>query len=78
MTWVFKLLLGATIGGRAVRLILSRHDELRRLKNIALLVNLMCVGYPAFQVLFNHTSRTMYFVQYELPVLLMLHVPVLA
>ncbi|KAG1686288.1 hypothetical protein DVH05_006730 [Phytophthora capsici] len=70
MAWVFKLLLGATMGGRAVRLILSRRDELGQLKNISLLVNLMCVGYPAFQVLFNHASQT----NYELPVLLLLPV----
>ncbi|KAG1704701.1 hypothetical protein DVH05_005630 [Phytophthora capsici] len=70
MAWVFKLLLGAVMGGRAVRRILSRRDELGQLRNISLLVNLMCVGYPAFQVLFNHASQT----NYELPVLLLLPV----
>ncbi|KAG1686216.1 hypothetical protein DVH05_007098 [Phytophthora capsici] len=70
MAWVFVLLLGVVMGGQAVRRVLSRHDQLRRMKNAALLVNLMSVGYPAFQLLFNRASRTIY----ELPVLLLLPV----
>ncbi|KAG1705632.1 hypothetical protein DVH05_003333 [Phytophthora capsici] len=70
MAWVFILLLCAVMGREAVRRILSRHEQLRRLNNVSLLINLMCVGYPAFQVLFNHVSRT----SLELPVLLLLPV----
>ncbi|KAG1690049.1 hypothetical protein DVH05_001767 [Phytophthora capsici] len=70
MAWVFVLILGVVMGGQAVRRVLSRHDQLRRMKNASLLVNLMSVGYPAFQLLFNRASRTIY----ELPVLLLLPV----
>eukprot|EP00644_Phytophthora_capsici_P012137 jgi/Phyca11/106311/e_gw1.12.216.1 len=40
------------------------------MNNISLLSNLLCLGYPAFQVLFNRASQTIY----ELPVLLLLPV----
>eukprot|EP00644_Phytophthora_capsici_P005835 jgi/Phyca11/97760/e_gw1.2.704.1 len=70
MAWVCMLLLGAVMGRRAVRRILSRRDQLRQMNNVSLLANLLCIGYPAFQVLFNRASQTIY----ELPVLLLLPV----
>eukprot|EP00644_Phytophthora_capsici_P000563 jgi/Phyca11/99661/e_gw1.4.272.1 len=70
LAWIFLLLLCAVVGVRAFCRILSRRDQLRRINNVSWLLMLMCVGYPAFQVLFNHASQTIY----ELPVLLVLPV----
>ncbi|KAK1944230.1 hypothetical protein P3T76_004142 [Phytophthora citrophthora] len=69
-SWVFVVLLCAVVGIRAFRRILSRRDQLRRMNNVSWLLMLMCVGYPALQVLFIHANHTIY----ELPVLLLLPV----
>ncbi|KAG7387122.1 hypothetical protein PHYPSEUDO_014642 [Phytophthora pseudosyringae] len=67
---LFVGFLRVVMGARAFRHLRSQKEQLRRLKKIGSLQGFMCVGYPAYQVLFTRANQT----RYELPVLLLLQV----
>ncbi|POM69317.1 Hypothetical protein PHPALM_14405 [Phytophthora palmivora] len=70
MSPLLLVFLYPVVGHRKFRCILSRRDQLVRLNKLSWLLGVMCVGYPAFQMIFNKTTQSVY----EVPVLLLLPV----